>query len=131
MATKIKVKVNEIPNLQPIIEEFLNNLQYVECYKTDIIYDIEKIKQTALTNDEQVLWIGYRKFGIDNTDFIFNQIEEYPDVRFLENYYRKMFRIEFNNDRGIRYVTLEESSIFDFINEYRNKLNECGVFVHS
>jgi hypothetical protein len=130
MATIIKVKLNEIPSVQPIIEELLNNLFYVENYKTDIIYDIEKIKQTAKTNDYKVLWIGYRKFGVDHTEFIFNQIEEYPNIKYLENYYRKIFRIEFNNDGFTRCATLEESSIFDFIKEYKNELNECVVFPH-
>lgn len=119
-------------SISPIIEELLNNLSYVEHYKSDIIYDIKTINDTVASNEHKVLWLGYRRDGVDHTNFILDEILSYPNMDYLGNYYRKLFRIEIeNNYDETSSVTMEECSLYRFLNEHIHELNKRNIVIKS
>ena len=81
-------------------------------YASDIIYDIEDIRNTierfaenmvnGISNDEYIRYIGIRDMGVDSNDFIYSKLDEEGSWRFNPNdfcgHYNTLFRVAIHED---------------------------------
>lgn len=126
-------------NMSSIWNELLDNIHFVENYKSDIICDIESVKQVISKanledgfgdgNKECVRWIGFRKDGVDHYDYIRSTIlssaifggDKNQFKRESYYYYRKLFKLTLKIEGHKMIVELAEKDVMDFVKDEEGK----------
>jgi hypothetical protein len=78
-------------NTSSVFSEILRSLRYCDNYLSDVLYDIEKIRTLIEGGKGGVVWLGFRKDGVDGVDYI---RENLKDTNRMYHYYRDIIRVD-------------------------------------
>jgi len=82
----------ELPH--EITDILLNNIHFVDSFKSDVLIDIKTITRDLLNNDSAIHVIAMRRSGVDGNEFFMSRIEDFwrsNNCTGLCEYYRKVF----------------------------------------
>ena len=103
-------------NTADVFSEILRSLRYCDNYLSDVLYDIERIRTLVEGGKSGVVWLGFRKDGVDGADYI---RESLKDRNRMYHYYRDIIRVDvaFIERTEKVEVVLEHSDYLKFLDE--------------
>ena len=103
-------------SLSEIKSEILRSLRYCDRFLSDVLYGIGHLDGLVRRGEGGVVWLGFRKDGVDNRAHIANAL---MDERTRYHYYRDLIRVcvrVWRADRRIR-VSLWHTNHNRFLKE--------------
>ena len=84
-------------NLSDMFSKFIEDAFWCTCYRSDLRYDMEYIdswlKNFNPLEDTEPIWLGFRDYGVDGTQFVLSKAENEFMYGKLSNNYFKLYSI--------------------------------------
>lgn len=85
--------------------------RFCELHKTDFLITWDTLIQHIKTDDEGIYYFGIRKWGVDHNCYVFINLRDHVhDYSYTENYYRKLYAVEFHrnyDERTYDYIPVD------------------------
>lgn len=89
-------------NMSGFITTLIKEAARCNNYSSDVIFDIDDIREAFCNyNPEEEfepIWIGFRRYGVDGTDYVLSRVNSRDDISELRKHYFALYSIDVEKD---------------------------------